>query len=245
VLERSRQQDRHGRVQTGPTPTVVPAARGLSPARLLALRRTAGNRAARQYLQRMTVAIDGHTDNAASKRATRAVWGLGWLGVTSSLDAPLTGKIKLVSCHSAADSRHRLATDTAQIYPFNRSYAETLARALAPTSPKDPFRPTSVQGINGIGWVDEISGAITAIDKGRYDAASATMSDNSDVGALPTAGTTANPFTGESDPARRGAAIHAVFGAPVEAKVDPQGALRTGKGEWGKRRFAVGTGVEV
>ena len=71
------------------------------------------------------------------------------------------------------------------------------------------------------------------------------MSDNSDVGAAPTAGTTANPFTGESDPSRRGAAIHAVFGAPVEAKVDPKGGLRTGKGEWGKRRFAVGTGLEL
>jgi hypothetical protein len=49
----------------------------------------------------------------------------------------------------------------------------------------------------------------------------------------------------QSDPARRGAAIHAVFGAPVEAKVDPKGGLRTGKGEWGKRRFAVGTGREL
>jgi len=292
---------------------------------VLALQRTAGNRATRQYLQRMIVAIDGDTDEAPSKRATRAclwnlrhkkggadfvdggargavagpairsklafhmrpllasdsetiyvlahgsrytasiggmsptemaqwlrdrfshrdVWGLGWLGVTRTLDMPFTGKIKLVSCHSAADSRHRLATDTAKIYPFSRSYAEALARALAPTSPTDPFRPSSVQGINGIGWVDELSGAIAAIDKGTYDAATATMSDNSDVGALPTAGTTANPFTGESDPALRGAAIHAVFGKPVEAKVDSKGGLRTGKGEWGKRRFAVGTGVEV
>ena len=298
---------------------------GLTPASVLALQRTAGNRATRQYLQRMIVAIDGDTDEAPSKRATRAclwnlrlqegwsglrrrwrtrrgrrsgdtqqarvphaptarhdsetiyvlahgsrysasiggmsrtemaqwlrdrfshrdVWGLGWLGVTKSLDTPFTGKIKLASCHSAADSRHRLATDTAKIYPFSRSYAEELARALAPTSPTDPFRPSSIQGINGIGWVDELSGAITAIDKGTYDAATATVSDNSDVGALPTAGTTANPFTGESDPALRGAAIHAVFGAPVEAKIDTKGGLRTGKGEWGKRRFAVGTGVEV
>jgi hypothetical protein len=302
----------------------VPA-RGLTPASVLALQRTAGNRATRQYLQRMIVAIDGDADNAASKRATRAcLWnlrykkgradfvdggargavagpavrkklafhmrpllasdsetiyilahgsrynasiggmspmqmakwlrdrfsnrdvrGLGWLGVTKSLDKPFTGKIKLVSCHSAADSRHRLATDTATIYPFSRSYAEELARALAPTSAKDPFRPSSVQGINGIGWVDELSGAITAIDKSAYDAATATMSDNSDVGAPATKGTTANPFTGESDPSRRGAAIHAVFGAPVEAKVDPKGALRTGKGEWGKRRFEVATGLEL
>jgi hypothetical protein len=32
-----------------------------------------------------------------------------------------------------------------------------------------------------------------------------------------------------------------VFGTPVEAMVDLKGGLRTGKGEWGKRRFAVGT----
>jgi hypothetical protein len=145
------------------------------------------------------------------------------------------------------DGHARVQTGAAPTpsHPFNRSYAEALARALAPTSPNDPFQPSSVQGINGIGWVDEISGAITAIDKGKYDAASATMSDNSDVGAPPAAGTTANPFTGESNPLLRGTAIHAVFGAPVEAKVDSKGGLRTGKGEWGKRRFAVGTGAEL
>jgi hypothetical protein len=323
VLARSRQQDGHVPVQASRATAAVPAT-GLTPASVLALQRTAGNRATRQALQRMIVAIDGDTDSAASKRATRAclwnlrnrkggaafagadargavagpavrsklgfhmrpllasegetiyvlahgsrysasigdmsptemaawlrerfshrdVWALGWLGVTTPLDTPFTGKIKLVSCHSAAESRHRSATDAATIYPFPRSYAEELARALAPTSRTDPFRPSSVEGINGIGWVDEISGAITAIDKGRYDAATKTMSDNSDVGALPSAGTTANPFTGEGDPARRGGGIHAVFGAPVEANVDPKGGLRTGKGDWGKRRFAVGTGRE-
>jgi hypothetical protein len=304
--------------------SAVPAP-GLTPASVLALQRTAGNRATRQYLQRMIVAIDGDADKPGSKRATRAclwnlrykksgaefadggargavagpavrsklafhmrpllvhdsetiyvlahgsryeasigdmspaemaqwlrdrfshrdVWGLGWLGVTKPLETPFTGKIKLVSCHSAADQRHRLGTDTADIYPFSRSYADELARALAPTSPTDPFRPSSVQGINGIGWVDEVSGAITAIDKGTYDVVTKTMSDNSDVGAAPTAGTTANPFTGESDPKLRGAAIHAAFGTPVEAKVDPKGGLRTGRGDWGKRRFAVGTGLEL
>jgi hypothetical protein len=324
VLARSRQQDVSARVRAGGVSRSAPG-QGLGPASILALQRTAGNRATRQYLQRMIVAIDGDTDKAPSKRATRAclwnlqhrkggadfidggargkvagpairsklefhmrpmlgsdsetiyvlahgsrwdadiggmsptemaqwlrdrfsresVWGLGWLGVTREIDKPFTGKIKLVSCHSAADSRHRVGTDTDKVYPFNRSYAEALARALAPTSPSDPFRPSSVQGINGIGWVDELSGAITAIDKATYDAATKTMSDNSDVGAQPTAGTTANPFTGEADPALRGAGIHAVFGAPVEAKVNTTGGLRTGKGEWGKRRFAVGTGVEV
>jgi hypothetical protein len=44
------------------------------------------------------------------------------------------------------------------------------------------------------------------------------------------------------DTARRG---HAAFGMPVEAKVDSKAGLRTGKGEWGKRRFAAGTGLEL
>jgi hypothetical protein len=172
------------------------------------------------------------------------VWGLGWLGVTKTAAKPFTGKIKLVSCHSAADSRHRLATDASTIYPFSSSYAEELARALKPTSKDDPFQPSSVQGINGIGWVDEVSGAITAIDKAKYDAATATMASNSDVGSV-ASGKTINPFTSMSDPVKRGAALHAVFGKPVEAKVDKAAGLRTGKAEWGKRTFAVGTGVEL
>jgi hypothetical protein len=177
--------------------------------------------------------------------AYKYVWGLGWLGVTATPDTAFTGKIKLVSCHSASESRHRVGTDQADIYPFSTSYAQELAEALAPTGPTDQFRPTSVQGINGIGWVDELSGAITAVDKATYDAETKLMSDNSDVGAPPTAGTIANPFTSEADPAARGAAIHAVFGAPVGAKVNATGGLRTGKGDWGKRRFAVGSGQEL
>jgi hypothetical protein len=172
------------------------------------------------------------------------VWGLGWLGVTQTAAKPFTGKIKLVSCHSAADSSHRLPTDKASIYPFSSSYAQELAKELKPASSTDPFQPSSIQGINGIGWVDEVSGAITAIDKAKYDAATATMASNSDVGSLAT-GKTVNPFTSIGDPAQRGAAIHAVFGTPVEAKVDKAGGLRTGKAEWGKRTFAVGTGVEI
>lgn len=176
--------------------------------------------------------------------SNRDVWGLGWLGVTTWLETPFTGAIKLVACHSAAQQRHRVGTDKKTIYPFNRSYAEALARELAPLSPSDPFRPTSVQGINGIGWVDEISGRITAIDKGAYDIATKNMSDNSDVGGTG-GGKEVNPFTAMSDPAARGLAIRAVFGDPVEAKVTPTGGLRAGKGEWGKRRFQVGTGKEI
>jgi hypothetical protein len=291
-----------------------------------ALQRAAGNRATRQYLQRMVVAIDGDTDPEPSKAATRAcLWNLryrkggkdfvdggargavagpnvlsnlsfhmrpllksdgesiyvlghgsrwspeisgmdpptmaewlrarfgkrdwrgplGWLGLTTNLATPFTGKIKLVSCHSAAEKRHRVGKDEELgAYPFNRSYAEALARALKPQGADDPFQPSSVQGVNGIGWVDEISGRITAIDKTAYDAAMKQMKDNSDVGSTG-AGKAVNPFTSESDPAARGAGIHALFGKPAEAKVAPAGGLRTGKGDWGKRRFEVGTGKEI
>jgi hypothetical protein len=177
--------------------------------------------------------------------SSRDVWGLGWLGVTKWLDTPFTGAIKLVACHSAAQERHRVGTDEEEdVYPFDRSYAEALARELAPLSATDPFRPTSVQGINGIGWVDEISGRITAIDKGAYDVAKENFRDDSDVGGTG-GGKEVNPFTSVGDHAARGVAIRAIFGDPVEAQVSPAGALRAGKGEWGKRRFAVGTGAEI
>ena len=298
----------------------------MTPEGVRALQRAAGNRATRQYLQRMVVAIDGDTDAAPSKRATRAClwnlrhrkgsktfadggargavagpavmsnlnfhmrpllgsdsesiyvlghgsrkdpkiagmtpvemaawlrarfserdrWGpLGWLGFTSKVERKFTGKIKLVACHSAAEKRHRVGTDETQgVYPFDRSCAEALARALKPLAPDDPFQPSSVQGINGIGWVDEVSGRITAIDKTAYDAAMEQMSTNSDVGSK-AGGKAVNPFTSESDPAARGLGIHALFGEPVEAAVTPTGGLRAGKGEWGKRRFEVGTGKEL
>jgi hypothetical protein len=64
----------------------------------------------------------------------------------------------------------------------------TLAQALTPTSDTDPFRPVSVQGIVGIGWVDELSGAITGIDKDLYDLKTANMAQNTDVGSKQNAG---------------------------------------------------------
>jgi hypothetical protein len=177
--------------------------------------------------------------------ASKYVYGLGWAGVTKVAKTPFRGKIKLVSCHSAAQKRHRVGTDKKQhVYPFNRSYAQALAQALAPLSAKDPFRPASVQGINGIGWVDEISGRITAIDKGAYDVEKGKFRDDSDVGGKGS-GKDANPFTSVGDPATRGAAIRAIFGDPVEAQVSPGGGLRVGKGERGKRRFEVGSGDEI
>ena len=228
MLERSRQDDGHAREQTGPAPTAAPG-RGLSPASLLALQRTAGNRATQQYLQRMTVAIDGDTDKrgvqagdprlplepalqeersrvrvggargkvagpavrsklslhmrpllasdsetiyvlAHGSRYPASIGDMSPTEMAQWLRAPLQQRRRLgprmagshvgpedavhlqhqlVSCHSAADSRHRLATDKATIYPFNRSYAEALARALAPTSPTDPFRPSRSRASTG------------------------------------------------------------------------------------------------
>jgi hypothetical protein len=76
VLARCRQEDEPTGVGAGRASSAVPAM-GFSPASVLALQRTAGNRATRQYLQRMIVAIDGDTDEAPSKRATRAcLWNL-------------------------------------------------------------------------------------------------------------------------------------------------------------------------
>ena len=59
MLERSRQDDGRAREQPGPVADGPAPGRGLSPVSLLALQRTAGDRATQQYLQRMTVAIDG------------------------------------------------------------------------------------------------------------------------------------------------------------------------------------------
>jgi hypothetical protein len=129
------------------------------------------------------------------------------------------GKVKLVSCHSASDASHRKPGDMANVYNFpdNRSYAQELARLLAPSSTTDPFQPASVQGITGIGWVDETTGRLTKIDKNIYDEAVKFMASNSDVGALKTAGKFVNPFTDVADPAARAAAMRQWFADPKEA----------------------------
>jgi hypothetical protein len=178
-----------------------------------------------------------------------------WLRRRFSKRSRFTGKIKLVSCHSGADKSHRRVGDEAKgVYPFDRSYAEELALALAPRSRRDRFRPSSVQGIVGIGWVDEYTGSITAINKEKYDQAMSEMDTNSDVGALAAAGKRANPFTEQADPAKRGLALRAEFGTPVHVDVSHPGhrddsadpaALHFGKGRWGKRTFEVGSGDEL
>ena len=178
-----------------------------------------------------------------------------WLRARFAKRPRFTGKIKLVSCHSGADRRNEQAGDARKgVYQFDRSYAQQLAIALAPRSDTDGFRPSSVQGIVGIGWVDEFTGSITAINKELYDKASAGMATNSDVGALAAAGKKANPFTETADPMTRGLELRAEFGTPVHADVKYPGyhddsvapaALHFGKGVWGKRTFEVGSGDEL
>ena len=187
------------------------------------------------------------------------------------------GKVKLVSCHSASDSSHRKSGDPSNVYKFpgDRSYAQELARLLAPSSTTDPFQPVSVQGITGIGWVDETTGRLTKIDKNIYDAATKHMASNSDVGALASAGKFVNPFTDVSDPTKRAALLNQWFGDAKEADAPepetdvlssvsafftswfessvpktPAGTTResgftVGKGHTGKRTFTVGSGAEI
>jgi hypothetical protein len=289
-----------------------------APGAVLALQRSAGNRATTQLIQRAIVAIDGDKDPDASKRATVAcLYNLRYkksgkdfidggargkvagpatrgalpadLGPLLASDSesiyvlahgsrysssvgdmdpgamatflrqrfgsrPFTGKIKLVSCHSGADLGNALAGDAAKrVYQFPKSYAEQLAIALTPKDANDTFRPSTVQGVVGIGWVDELTGSITAINKEKYDAASKKFAQNSDVGAL-ASGKSPNPFTEMPDAGPRGAALRAEFGDPVHVEVGHAGyrddtadpaALHFGKGKWGKRTFAVGSGAEL
>ena len=111
-----------------------------------------------------------------------------------------------------------------------------------------------MQGIVGIGWVDEFTGSITAINKELYDAVTAGMATNSDVGALAAAGKKPNPFTETTDAMKRGLELRAEFGTPVDVNVSHPGdrddsaapaALHFGKGHWGKRTFEVGSGDEL
>jgi hypothetical protein len=163
-----------------------------------------------------------------------------------------TGKIKLVSCHSGADRTHQQPGDAqAGAYNFDQSYAQALAVALAP-SDGDTFRPTSVLGVVGIGWVDETTGSILAINKEKYGQVMSKMSTNSDVKGI-ASGKKPNPFTEQADPVKRGLELRAEFGEPVQVSVKKNpdylestdtAAFHVGKGRWGKRMFAVGTGQE-
>jgi hypothetical protein len=170
---------------------------------------------------------------------------------------PFTGTVKLVSCHSAADRSHRKGHEAANVYNFDISFAQELALWLGRAAPSLPFKPRAIQGIAGIGWVEEFSGRITAIDKDAYDRAMKHMKTDSDVGAK-AVGKSTNPFTDESHPLLRGLELRAWFGRPRETTVpmttstdqtpggDPlQDAMALGKGFRGKRTFEVGTGLEL
>lgn len=69
-----------------------------------------------------------------------------------------TGKIKLVACVSAA---------TASGVRGGLSYADSLSRWFA-TNATGTFRPASVDGIIGVGWVDETTSKQQSIDTLQY-----------------------------------------------------------------------------
>ena len=170
---------------------------------------------------------------AHGSRYSRSIGGMSPKEMAKWLKAGFAGvkfrgKVKLVSCHSASDSSHRKPGDAPDVYKFpgDRSYAQELARLLAPSSKTDPFQPATVQGITGIGWVDETTGRLTKIDKNIYDAATAHMASNSDVGALAGTGKFVNPFTDVSDPTARATALNQWFGAEGGGKRRPDQRAR-------------------
>ena len=72
------------------------------------------------------------------------------------------GKIKLVACYSGAEFN---PDDSKPITP----YALELVARLGPESANDKFRPESVDGIVGIGWIDEVTGVQMSIDDARWN----------------------------------------------------------------------------
>jgi hypothetical protein len=83
-----------------------------------------------------------------------------WFG-----DVPYTGKIKLVSCTTAADwDVDAAGSDVTGIVPFTTQLANALRASLNGRA----FQPSSVQGVQGICWVDEVTGKITSIDLRTY-----------------------------------------------------------------------------
>lgn len=83
-----------------------------------------------------------------------------WFG-----DQPYRGKIKLVSCTTAAgwdyDNAGRLVYG---LVPIAKQIATALQEKLA----MSPFQPASVDGVYGIAWVDERTGRILSIDLDHF-----------------------------------------------------------------------------
>jgi hypothetical protein len=80
---------------------------------------------------------------------------------------PYTGEIRLVACHSAWTGTESLTDGT--LIPVTRSYADRVAQRFA-DRPSRTFRPSSVQGLLGIGWVRPDSGRQISIDVPEYRA---------------------------------------------------------------------------
>jgi hypothetical protein len=120
------------------------------------------------------------------------------------------GKIKLVACVSAM----------AQPALGGGTFANALAQALHP-APADTFRPATVDGIVGVGWVDEETGEMLSIDLPTYLA-----NINRDPDAFR-----------EVHIGLRRHRIRQLFGAPVAAPAG--GPVTTGKGPTGKVRYPV------
>lgn len=78
---------------------------------------------------------------------------------------PYTGEIRLVACHSAWTGTE--VTNTGALVPIARSYADRVAQRFA-DRPSRTFRPSSVQGLLGIGWVRPDTGKQISIDVPEY-----------------------------------------------------------------------------
>jgi hypothetical protein len=112
-----------------------------------------------------------------------------------------TGKIKLVACSSAVKPKSPGA-----------SYAARLNTYLA-NNPTATFKPSAVDGVLGVAWVDEVSGKILAIDDSAYDR-------EEHKGGIEAAFAEANPVTRKSGLQQR-------FGKPNAFFSD----VHTGKGK--------------
>ena len=78
---------------------------------------------------------------------------------------PYTGKIKLVSCTTAADwDIDASGADVVGLTPV----AQQLADALRTRCVSIPFKPRSVDGVLGIAWVDDKTGKIVSTDLREY-----------------------------------------------------------------------------
>jgi hypothetical protein len=157
-------------------------------------------------------------------------------------DEMFLGDIKLVVCFSGEEQT--AYSGAVKLKPT----AERLAEALEP-GPTDRFRPRTVQGIVGVGWVDETSGRMLSID---FPPALDYVLNV--WGKTPTS--EVNPFQEIADRTERAKKLRAWFGKPLEPSdvpgthMTPLGttkpdAMHVGKGPKGKRRFHVPRTVDL